>query len=122
MSYQGSTPYGSDFAKSAVGVTALFTTRKLFTEMDQVIEKPHSEQSILVYLQCLRKLAEDFPEAVNIHFGRKKFEKAKSGFYEWFAKAEKKIPAKYRKGLMEEAEAEFLLWQDEVLFPERKKS
>lgn len=115
MSYQGSNPYGSDYAKSAVGVSALFISDKLFASMEQVIAKPHPEQSIIVLLQCLRKLAEEFPNAVALHFHKPEFERAKAGFHEWYEKVEKKIPAKYRQGLREEAEAEFERWENGVL-------
>jgi len=115
MAYQNATPYGSDYAKSTVDLVAGYVADVLLSKLEKVIAKPHPEQSVLVALQCLRKLAEEFPISVEIAFSRTQYEKAKSGFYEWYEKVEKKIPAKHRKGLKEAAEAEFLLWENEVL-------
>lgn len=115
MSYWGKNAGDNDFAFGAVGSYIYFIKDRMFEEMNTAIDKSHPEQSTIASLQCIRLLAEEFPKNVSVHFGRSEFEEAKAAFKKWYNVAQKKIPAKYRKSVLDAANAEFALFEERVL-------
>lgn len=114
MSYWGDGPEDSDFAFAAVAVAILRIKKKMLEDFEIIQEKSYPEQSIVASLVCLRLLGEQFPKALSVHFRKKDFEKAKIMFEDWYQKCADKIPRKYRKTLLEKAQAEFDLFQKRI--------
>lgn len=114
MSYWASDPDGNDFAFDAIGVNIMFIKDRMLQDMKTVKAKQYPEQSIISSLICLRLIGERFPEALSVHFKKRDFEKSKTAFYEWFNEVESNIPKKYRISLLEEAEAEFQLFEERI--------
>jgi hypothetical protein len=121
MSYWGSGPIDSDYAFNGVSLYVLLIKERMFKESESVIESAHPEQRIIASLKCIRLLARDFPKCVLIHFGRKDLAKAKEAFDKWYDVAKKRVPAKYREAFLSNAEAEFKLFEKEVLPPPPKR-
>ncbi len=111
MSYWGSRPEECDFAFGAVGVAILRIKKKMFEDIEVVKRKAYPEQSILASLVCLRLLGEHFPKNLSVHFRRKDLEQVRAAFAAWFHQAEEEIPKQYRDRLLEQAEAEFRLFE-----------
>jgi hypothetical protein len=115
MSYWGSGPIDSDYAFDAVGVYVLMIKDRMFQGAETVIQKAHPEQSIVASVQCLRLLAAQFPKCVMVHFGSKALQKAREEFGRWYELVQEKLPAKYREAVRTNAEAEFQLFEEQVL-------
>jgi len=115
MPYWGSGPIDNDYAFDAIGSYLYLIKERMFQDADNIIEKSYPEQSIIASLICLRLLASQFPKCVRVHFRKKEFEKAKDAFYKWYESVEKKIPLKFREAIKENAEREFLLFENQVL-------
>jgi hypothetical protein len=75
------------------------------------------EQGMIATLTCLRLLGERFPHSVSVLFGKKEFAFVKQKFDEWYEKVSKKIPSKYRDGILKEAQDEFALFEERILKP-----
>jgi hypothetical protein len=115
MPYWGNKPAENDFAFDTVGSYVYLIKERMFKEMVDVVEKRHPEQGIVASLTCIRKLAQEFPKCVQVHFGKREFGRCKALFTEWYSLASKKIPAAYRDAVLREASAEFSLFEAEVL-------
>lgn len=110
MSYWGSKPIENDCAFTSIGAIISIIKQRMFEDIEVVLEDPpYPEQSILAHLQCLRILAQQFPQSVNVHFGKKSLQKSKAAFDQWYSLVEKKIPAKHREAVLLEAQKEFEL-------------
>jgi hypothetical protein len=114
MSYWGIHPEDSDFARTSLGVIVLHTKKKMLQDIEVVKSDSYPEQSILSCLICLRLIGKRFPKTLSVHFRKKDFEKAKNAFYSWYEEVKDRIPQKYREGLLEEAESEFQLFEEEI--------
>ena len=115
MSYWGSRPVDNDYAFGAVGVYVFLIKERMFKDMRTVIQKSHPEQGLVASVQCLRLLATEFPKNVQVHFGRKDLDEAKLAFRQWYELVEDKVPSEYREAIRQEAEAEFDLFEEQVL-------
>lgn len=115
MPYWGSGSTDNDYAFGAVGVYVLLIKERMFVDAERVIEKSHPEQGIVASLECLRLLAGAFPKCVSVHFRRKEFEKAKEAFGRWYEAVHDKLPQEHREAIRANAEAEFELFEAQVL-------
>jgi hypothetical protein len=115
MSYWGSGPIDNDYAFGAVGVYVLMIKERMFQDAENVIQKAHREQSIVASVQCMRVLAGQFAKCVSVHFGKKELQRAREAFDKWYDLVQKKLPPKYREAIRENAEAEFRLFEEQVL-------
>jgi hypothetical protein len=115
MPYWGSKADDCDYAFGAVGSHVYLIKDRMFKDAHSVCDEAYSEQSIIVSLQMIRGIAEQFPKSVSVHFGRKHFEEAKLLFAKWYEVASDKIPLKFRDKVRIEAEAEFALFEERVL-------
>ena len=114
MSYWGSKADDCDYAFGAVGSYVYIIKDRMFKDANAVCNEGYSEQSIIVSLQILRRIAEQFPKSVSVHFGASHFNEAKLLFAKWFQMVEGKLPAKFKEGIRLEAAAEFLLFEERV--------
>jgi hypothetical protein len=117
MPYWGSGSADSDYAFGAVGTYVLMIKERMFQDAEKIIEKSFPEQGIVASLVCLRLLAGAFPKCVSVHFRRKEFEKAKEAFGRWYEAVQNKLPQDYREAIRANAEAEFHLFETQVLIP-----
>lgn len=117
MPYWGSKPGDSDYAAGAIGSYVVLIKQRMFQDMSTVLEKGYPEQAIVASVRCLRLLAEEFPQNVKLHFGRKELKQAKDGFERWYAAVKPKLPAQHTEAIRAEANAEFKLFEERVLRP-----
>jgi hypothetical protein len=117
MPYWGSGAIDNDYAFDAVGAYVFIIKERLLQDADKVIEKSYPEQSIVASLQCLRLLAGQFPRCVKVHFRKKDLEKVKEAFGKWYDSVQSQLPPAYREAIRSNAEAEFQLFEAEVLTP-----
>ncbi|MCE9547728.1 MAG: hypothetical protein K8T25_19835 [Planctomycetia bacterium] len=117
MSYWGSGPIDNDYAFDSVSAYVFMIKEQMFQGADKVVEKSYPEQGIIASLQCLRLLANQFPKCVKVHFRKKEFEQAKDVFGRWYDSTIEKLPPDYREAIRSNAEAEFRLFEMQVLTP-----
>lgn len=85
---------GSDFAFDSVGVIVLQTVNRLEEEADLVVEKHHSEQSMLALLKVIELLMDRFPKCVAVHFRKRQYLAIKDRYLAW-RKSCSEIPKKH---------------------------
>lgn len=117
MPYWGSGLADNDYAFDAVGAYIFLIKERMFQDAKQVIEKSYPEQGIVASLKCLRLISGQFPKCVKVHFRRREFEKAKEAFAQWYELVEDQLPHDYREGIRSDADAEFQLFEAQVLTP-----
>ena len=115
MAYWGSGPDECDFAFDSVGVCISMIKERLMEEISTVLDKAYPEQSMVGLLTCLRLLGEHFPKNLSVSFGKRDFARVKENFYRWRAAIGDRVPAKYRQGVIDEAEKEFALFEERIL-------
>jgi len=115
MAYWGTKSGDSDFASMAVTACVVRIREQLFKDIETVLSKEYPEQSIIATLVCLRAIAVHHRKWVKLKFSKSDYAKAKSSFEEWYGKVNSKIPAKYRKQVLEEANEEFKQFE-EIIF------
>ena len=115
MPYWGSKPDECDYAFDTLGSYIVFIKEQMSKDMVNVIDKEYPEQAIIASLKCLRLLGEAFPKCLKVHFRKRQFEKAKTGFTEWYEAVKDKLPKKHREAIFEEANIEFRLFEERIL-------
>ena len=114
MGYWSGEADGCDYALTALGRIIYEIKEHLLEDMKEVRDEEYPEQSMIAILSLLRLIGEQFPENLSVHFGRRSFDRVREAFNQWFEKVEKKIPAKHRKMLRQEADKEFLLFEQHL--------
>jgi hypothetical protein len=117
MSYWGNGPIDNDYAFNKVGGYVIILKERMFKDANSVVENAYAEQSIVASVRCIRLLAREFPKCVILHFGTNELAMAKELFDKWFESVKKRLPAKYREAIRSSADAEFELFEKEVLSP-----
>ncbi len=119
MPYWGHKSADNDYASTTVGAYIILIKERMFEGAKTVLAKAHPEQGIVASIKCLRLLAEEFPQCVRIHFGRRDLQKAREDFLNWYSITKDKIPAKYREPMLADADLEFRLFEERVLGPKQ---
>jgi hypothetical protein len=101
MPYWSSDADGCDHAFSHIGVYTLIIKEKMFNEIAACTDELFPEQSLTASLICLRIIVEQFPKRQGISFSLSDILKADELFMRWYSAVEKKIPKKYRAGVLE---------------------
>lgn len=115
MAYWGSGPSDNDYAFDAVSAYVFMIKERMFQEAENVIEKSYYEQAIIASLRCLRLIANEFPKCAQVHFRKKEFLRAKEAFSVWYNTVQDQLPTEYREAILTSAEAEFQLFESQVL-------
>ena len=115
MSYWGSKPEECDFASGSIGANIFLIKKRLLKDIDSDPKFEHEEQSILSNLMCLRLIGQKFPKALRVHFRKKDYLHSKESFYTWYENGGRNVPEKYREKLLQAAESEFLLFEEQIL-------
>jgi hypothetical protein len=120
MSYWGSAPVDSDYAFNTICSYIYLLKERMVSDMEGVLENKHPEQNIVASIELLRVIACEFPKCFAVHFKRKDFQMFRKLFEEWHELAKSKIPKKFQKKFLEEANQQFELFQ--MLYEETKGS
>ena len=81
--------------------------KRLQKSYEHIIQTDKPVQVLLVNLDILLHLSKKYPALANLTIQREEAAKWKQGFYDWYARCSAKIPAKFREGIKESADALF---------------
>lgn len=108
MAYWSGGSTDNDYAVTQLGATLLDLKQRMFESTLGAIKDRFPEQALIAHLRALRAVHEQIPKVVpHVAFTVEDLRRAEQLFSEWYSKVEKRIPAKYRAQVRQDAEIEF---------------
>ena len=111
MSYWSEELDGCDLAFDSLGASIILIRKRLFNDLDKVINKKYPEQTVGTTLRCLRLIGEEFPKELSTSFKEKHLAEVKCKFLSWYDLVKEKIPKNYREGVYKNTMAEIELFE-----------